>query len=805
MPGRGGPSPLVAGPQAAWRDVFSRANLPAMEWQTGAPRSLPPFPWAVAAFVAGVCVLQWQPRLPPLWFPLLLVVLAGGALRYRPRLGGLFLALVVGIAWADWRAGERLDQALPAALEGRDLTLEGTLVGLPETRPRGRRFLFQVDADGAQGFHGRVRLNWNRGAPPLVPGDRWRLRVRLKAPHGFADPGAFDYEGWLFRAGIQATGYVRHPRAARRLPGWDRTRALDRIRFRLRERLRALIGERPALGPLLALVLGDRSAIARETWETLTRTGVNHLFAISGLHVGILAALGFLLVERVWRLSPRLLRRLAAPRAGALAGMAAALGYAALAGFAISTQRALAMTTAVLLAVVLGRALRPVQVFALAAFAVVAWDPLAVTAAGFWLSFGAVAALLWALGARPGCGRGVRCLGRAQGAVALGLAPPLLGLFGRVSVVAPLVNLVAVPLFGLLLPLILGASLVALSGLWAGALDLPAWILEQGLAALEGLAAHPWAAWSPPAPPPWSLGLATLGVAVLLAPAGLPGRPLGVLLCAPLWLLRPAGPPPGAFDFTLLDVGQGLAAVVRTRGHCLVYDTGPRFPSGFNTGDAVVRPFLARLGLSRVDTLILSHADNDHAGGLAGLVGRVSLGRVLSGEPARIGRGLRVEACRPGQAWDWDGVRFEILGPPVLDRGNDSSCVLRVAGRGGAVLLTGDAGREAEAWLARRWKDRLAATLWVAGHHGSATSTGAPLLARVRPEWVWFAAGYRNHWGFPRPQVVARVHAVHARTADTVSGGALHMRFGPGDMHSPLAAWRERAARYWTHRPMKYD
>jgi len=427
-----------------------------------------------------------------------------------------------------------------------------------------------------------VRLSWYRDAPVLRAGEPWRLTARLKPPHGFANPGGFDYERWLFQQGIKATGYIRGAVENRRLDTGPGIYIIDRWRQGLRERIREILPDSTGEALLRALVLGDRSGLGPEQWEVLTRTGTNHLIAISGLHVGMVAAFLFFLFRRVWSRSAQLTLLIAAPRAGAMVALAGAVAYSGLAGFAVSTQRALIMLAVLLGAVLASRTVRPASGIFLALAGVLILDPQAVLAYGFWLSFAAVAVLLIAFGQRLGTDKFRRNWGRAQWVVALGLLPLLLLLFGRAPVIAPLVNLVAVPLFSLvLLPVVLVASLLGLvPGL---GLELPlvltAELLERGFGLLEAASGWDWAAVVVSRRPSWVWTSAFAGVLLLLAPRGLPGAWLGSLFLLPLALIRPPAPSEGSAEFTLLDVGQGLAAVVRTQRHVLVYDTGRGFPA----------------------------------------------------------------------------------------------------------------------------------------------------------------------------------------------------------------------------------
>lgn len=752
--------------------------------------------------------------MPPAWTAFPLAGLALGLLWLPSRrLGWPLAAVALGVLWALLRTGGLLWSPFPEGLARAPLVVEGSIASIPADTGFATRFLFQVERAfverrGAEpsevDLQGLVRLSWYRCPEDLWAGERWRLPVRLKASHGFANPGSFDYERWLFEQGVMATGGLRKgidPVLLDPGPGgwW-----LMRLRERLARHLAAVLGDHRALGLAQALTIGERSTLAPQDWEALTRTGTNHLVAISGLHVGLIAAAAYFLVRRLWARAPRLALAMAAPRAGALGAMAAALVYAGLAGFAVSTQRALIMLAVVLTALLWERTLRPWHAIGLALVGVLLVDPGACLSIGAWLSFVAVAVLIYGLGGRlPSRDLWTRW-GRAQWVVGVGLLPLLLAVLGRASVIAPLVNLVAVPLFSLvILPLVLVTGLLSLVPGLGLPLQWTADLLGWCLAGLERVAAWPWAAVSLSERPLWLWGTAGLGVALLLAPRGLPGRWLGALPVLPLVLLRPATPGFGEAWVTLLDVGQGLSVVVRTQGGTLVYDTGPGYESGFNTGSQVVAPFLRSQGIDRVDVLVLSHGDRDHAGGAPGLMGLLPVGLIRSGEPGVLD--LPQEGpCLAGQGWDWSGVHFRFLHPDAPGaQGNDASCVLRVETGGRALLLPGDIGRAVEAWLVQARAVDLRSDVLVAGHHGSATSTSAAFLEAVAPSLVLYSSGYANHFGFPARKVRERVAARGIRTLDTAVGGAIELRLGAdGSLEGPWT-WRGRAGRLWTHRPLE--
>ncbi len=757
---------------------------------------------AVAAFVAGVLLLQFQAGLPALWW-----ILSLPLLFWAWRLAWLRLLVLgcLGFLWALVHAHGLQAGALDPLLEGEDLLVEGVVASLPEQQGLRTRFRFEVETlrhrDVLRLVSGTARLSWYREAPQLKVGERWQLLVRLRRPHGFMNPGGFDYEGWLFREGIHATGYVRESPQNRKRAESGPRHLLQSLRQSLRERIYQAVADRSLAGIIVALVIGERTGLSHEQWALLTRTGTNHLVAISGLHIGIVAGLLFFLFRWLWSRSARLCLSLPAPQAAAVVALLGALLYAALAGFSVPTQRALIMLAVAMGGILLRRQQRPSHLLAVALLLVVLIDPQSVLLAGFWLSFVAVAVILYGFSGRLSNVGLWQKWGRMQWVVAVGLAPLLLAWGMQVSLFAPLVNVVVVPLFSLLVvPMALLGSLLLLLSEGLGELILwpLAGLLDMLFTALRAVAAQPFSAWGRGGVPAWSWLPAVLGTLLLLAPAGVPGRWLGVLFLLPLLLVRPAPPVAGALWFTLLDVGQGLSAVVQTRHHTLVFDTGARFSDDFDAGSAVVAPFLREQGVSHIDRLILSNADNDHAGGAAKLAEEIPVREILSGEPEEVGWG-HARQCTHLEAWEWDGVRFRFLYPAAPDqgRGNNASCVLMVENDAGRILLAADIEREAESWLLNHRSDQLAAEIVQVPHHGSLSSSSPDFVSAVSPDYALLPVGYRNRYRFPQPEVVRRWQGAGAVVLDTATSGAIHYRLHPTDGVIGPERYRADAKRYW--------
>jgi competence protein ComEC len=749
---------------------------------------------AALAFAAGVLLLQQQAALPaPAWLLLAPVALALGAWR---RALVVPTAFAIGFLWAAGYAHLRLADRLDPALEGVDLEVTGVVASLPAPLERGLRFAFEPEGATVR-LPRRILLAWYGEQVEAHPGERWLFTVRLKLPHGHLNPHGFDYEAWLTERGIGATGYVRAPASARRLGA--RNSIFDRIeqaREAVRERFRRVLGETPAAGVLAALAVGDQRAISNEEWRLFSRTGVTHLMSISGLHVTLVSGLVAWLVATLWRRNSRLALASPARKAGAAAAIAAALGYTLISGFAVPAQRTFYMVTVVALALWSGRIASPARTLSLALAVVTALDPWAVLQAGFWLSFGAVALIFHVSAGWTEQEPRWRQWVRIQWAITVGLAPAALLLFARVSVAGPLANALAIPLVSAVVtPLALAAAILPVDAL----LHAAEWLVQWLLMYLEWCASLPGALWQQHVPPLWATLLALAGVAWLLMPRGFPWRAAGVALMLPAVAVPPPSPAPGEAWVTTFDVGQGLAVLVRTSHHALLYDAGPAFGRDSDSGERIVAPALRALGVPRLDMLVLTHNDTDHTGGALSVLDNFEVDEVFHSLPERhalLALAAAPRRCMRGASWQWDGVRFEVLHPvagrPALRR-NDESCVLRIDAGGRAMLLTGDIGRGVELELARDGGVRAEALL--VPHHGSRSSSSAEFLAAVSPRIAVAANGYRNRFGHPGAEVIGRYAAAGVRFLRTDRDGAVMVKLAPGAM--TLEQERALRARYW--------
>lgn len=735
------------------------------------------------ALALGLLTLRFLPSLPPGWL-LWVAACAGLSLLFtRVYPLGFFL---LGLAWACNSAQWALDDRLAPELDGRTLWLEGRVVGLPEVSDGVVRFLLEEAHSRRAELPKSIRVAWY-GGPRVQGGERWRLAVNLKRAHGLVNPQSFDYEAWLLAQRIGATGTIK---AGERLTPAS---GLGSWRDGLRQHLLAV----PAFqreGAIAALVLGDGSGLSTGDWRLLQHTGTVHLMVISGQHIALLAGFLYGLVALLAKLGAWPARWPWLPCACALA-LSGALIYGVLAGFEVPVRRACVMVALVLLWRMRFRHLGAWWPLLLALIVVLLLEPLASLQPGFWLSFSAVAVLVLVFGGRLGVWGWWRGLTRAQWTMAIGLLPMMLILGLPVSSSGPLANLVAVPWVGMVVvPLAL-----------LGTLLLPVPLVGEGLLWLAGGALHllfellgviaEWLpAWLPSDLPLWAWLLAAAGALLLLLPAGVPLRLPGLALLLPALLLPSKQMLDGRADVWVLDVGQGLAVLVRTREYALLYDAGPRF-GDFDTGERIVLPSLRALNVRHLDLMLLSHADNDHAGGALAIQAGMPLRRVVSGEPQRLADALGADACEAGQSWQWNEVTFRLWQWERASSGNQLSCVLQIEAAGERLLLTGDIDVQAERALMQA--DFPLASHWLlAPHHGSRTSSSQAFIDAVAAQHVLITRSRHNAFGHPHPQVLERYRAAGVEVHDTAIDGALHLRLGehvaPRGLRSEPRFWREK-------------
>lgn len=777
-----------------------------------------------ACFALGVWLLQQQSSLPEfgwawllLGLPLALLIPAKPfAQRAVRTLLIAVLAMGAGFYHAAWQAEQRLSVALPDQWQGRDIKVIGVVAELPRKFEQGQHFSFNVEKVltplASVPKHLYLSTYYSRQAEPpeLHAGERWQLTVRLKQPHGSSNPHGFDFELWALENNVRAVGYVNNKAdnlLLARLAGGFNYR-VQHWREYVRDKLTAALPAEPYAGVLTALAIGDQSSIPQTQWQVFTRTGVNHLMSISGLHITMLAGLGFALAYWLWRRSVWLTLHLPARKAAALVGLLVALAYALLSGFAVPAQRTVYMAGAVAFALWLNRNFSPAQILSIALLGVLIPDPWSILSPGFWLSFGAVALILYVTAYRLKPAHWLVEYGRVQWAMTIGLIPMLLALFQQVSLVSPIANAFAIPLVSLVVvPLtLLGAVLPPYFNIWGAPLWLAHTVMAWTMALLEWLNSLPQAVWTQHAPPAWSVAAGMLGAVVILLPRGFPARWLGVVLMLPMFLNTPLEPAKDSLRLTIFDVGQGLAVAAQTRHHALLYDAGPDFSGSADSGNRILIPSLRAMGIRKLDGLILTHDDTDHTGGAASIMQAMPIGWLDSSLPEGhplLQTSVNNRRCIDGQSWQWDGVLFEILHPDKASYAktnisdNDRGCVLRISIANQHILLTADIEAASEAELVAKHPDKLPATLLVVPHHGSKTSSTEKFISAVNPRYAVFTAGYRNRYGHPKQSIVRRYDNSGATLLRSDQDGAILVDMNADELK--IERYRKTHQHYWTH------
>ncbi|MDO9151313.1 MAG: DNA internalization-related competence protein ComEC/Rec2 [Methylotenera sp.] len=783
-------------------------------------------------FVLGAFILQQMPFLPDLIWSLSVLPLffIHVCLRHaQSRFVGLFraqlwilIALILGFFWSAAFATYRLAEALPVHWQNKPIELVGVVASVPVLTEHGTRFNFAVEhiltADAIVPEHLSLSIYRKREQqsqahelmqfPDFKAGQRLRVVARLKRPHSVQNPHGFDFESWSLAENIRAIGNVNGKPVILDAFVWRPQYVVERTRQIVKQRIAKVLMNKPYSGVVQALVMGDDSQISVKDWQLFLRTGITHLMSISGLHITMLSGLMFVLVNFVWRRIPNLSNKVPTRKAATFAGLLTALIYALVAGFSVPTQRTLYMLMVFGVALWSGRRFVIAQVLALALVIVVLIDPWSVISAGFWLSFGAVALLSFAMGARIATPHWLKVAVQTQWAVTIGMLPLLLIMFHQASIISPVANAIAIPLISFFVtPLALLGSFLPID--WP--LHLAYYLLERCVIFLDWLNQLPVAVWQQHAPTRWTLAPAVVGVVWMLLPRGVPLRWLGVFGFLPMILISPSRPALGDMKATILDVGQGLSVVVQTSKHTLLYDAGAKFNAQSDAGSRVVVPFLQGEGVQKLDGFIVTHDDNDHSGGMGSVLTLMPVDWFASSIPQTVTIPPNVERmkCYAGQSWHWDGVDFEMLYPNLTDydnvriKDNDRSCVLKITSESGSLLLTGDIERNAESALISENSSSLPAMLksdvLVVPHHGSKTSSTQDFVEAVAPSVVIFTVGYLNRFKHPRPEVIARYKTINSNIYQSDYHGAIELNFNKQGTTPEIAVrnWRAQRKRYW--------
>ena len=757
--------------------------------------------WTIA-FLMGIVAAQQCPQTPNSAWLLLLPVSLLLSIIAKRWLKPVF-AFLVGFIWVFTYVLFFSHYTFPQDLEGKELLLEGTIASIPKTSSRSLRFEFNTQLNNKPY---RFRLSWyeKRDKPPRA-GEYWRLRIKLKRPHGTLNPGGFDFERSLYRHGISATGYVRRDEINGRIDELPKFLTLEKMVARLRQyisdSLRERLKDSSHQGLIEALAIGNRDRITSSEWNILTRTGTIHLVAISGLHIGLVAGLVFFLVRFVASRSKILLRYFPAQVPAAACAIVAAFIYAMLAGFSIPTQRAFLMVCVVMISLICRRTILPSNVLAVSMLVILSLDPMSVLDFGFWLSFSAVAIIIFSMTGRVRSANHIIGWGKIQSVIAVGMLPISLLFFQKISIAAPIANLLAVPIVSFItVPTTLLGTIT---------LDILPLLSEQLLylatasltilwLILEWLSLQSWSIIETHAPVAWTLLPATVGAVWLLMPRGIPARWLSIILFLPALLITQERPKQDELRLNLIDVGQGLSVFIETRNHSLVYDTGPRYSSRFDSGKNIIIPFLKSQGITELDTLIVSHGDNDHSGGAEAITQLLKVRKIYTGANPERWQHIDAKQCRSGEFWQWDGVNFRFLHPVEGDivGGNNSSCVLQIHIGSHAILLPGDIEARAEHELVARLADNLQSDLLISPHHGSKTSSSNEFISQVAPKMILVGNGYRNRYRFPHDEVISRYEKAGITWFETAKQGAISLSMTGDGLGKPVF-WRNNMQRYW--------
>jgi len=775
------------------------------------------------SFLAGNLLSMALPTLPEV--PAVALLLFAALLFCRPLKVRLLGTFCLGLWWTLYSASPHSVDKPTAHWEGETLAVVGEVATIPIHKSGRTQFILNIlevcgDESAAQSaqcatscaaddtvpcafpraayFPKRVRVAIYRHSEELQITDLLHAKVKLKAAHGLANPNTFDYEKWLAMNGLEATGYII---SYQKLAGAAAAYGIAQWRQRLFNQLRALRAQFPHVDSIAAITLGLASLLSYQQREILTATGTHHLYAVSGLHIGLIFGFFFVLIERLWRYL--LLQRFPYPaRDVALIGaLPAAIAYAALAGFSVPTQRALLMLLCIVCAALGRRQIALLQSLAVALLLILIYDPQTTLSMSFWLSFTAVAMIAFFLLIMPNL-RGWKLWFGMHAYLSTVMIMPTLVFFDYGALIAPLANMIVVPLTAFL---VLPCSLLAVSSLsFSESLGvfflriadrLFEWLWQINARLADITVDYFYALET------WHIAFVLAAILLFLALKQKTLRMLSLLLLFPLVPALDTPPPiaSGAFRVVFFDVGQGLSVLVQTQRHNLIYDTGPSYSSGFNTADSVILPYLRAQRINTIDTLIVSHNDNDHAGSAAALLAASMPRQLLSGEPLTVGKHTFAR-CQRGQSWRWDDVLFEILYPPIAGRasGNNASCVLRISNRKHSLLLTADIEKEAERVLLAY--PPAASDVMLIPHHGSRTSSTPELIDAVSPTLAVVTSGYRNRFSLPKADVIARYYARGIQVLDTSRSGALTVDFPP-DAPLELQAYRTHNRPYWRYRP----
>jgi len=777
------------------------------------PASFISLPIAAVLFLLGISVTLVMPSLPALPWTFAMAVSAISLLtmnnKYLLKHGGIFL---LGFAFMAYQVNQHLATQLPAELNGQTATVIANISSVVEVGADNKlsfiaEILSLAHAVGTWPKPGLIKITWEQPAYTPQPGQQWFLTVKLKKPRDYANPGSFASEKLFFQQRIAALGYVL-PDSGNQLIQESRViQNINKLRQYLCAKIVAGLANQRFAGVIVALVVGNKNLITTEQWRVFQNTGTAHLMAISGMHLGIIASIVFIAIKIFWRFAPANFLHIPAPWLAACAALTISLMYAALAGLSVSTQRSIIMLAVYLLGTLWRRKISVLQKFCLALLLVLIFDPFVILSVGFWFSFLAVGFLLYAFAGRKLENNNWlapwRWL-RPQMVVAIGLLPISLLFFAQTAIYAPAINLLAIPwVCFLVLPLSLLGAVLLLLNINSGIVLLKLAELNFSVLwdLLNLLQDAPIYFWQPPTRYLLlTMWCAMLGALWLFVPKGLPGRFWSIFSFVALFLPRIDNLLPEQVEFTLLDVGQGLAAVIRTQRHVLIYDTGAKKSTSFDLGSRVVIPYLRTIGVQQIDTLLISHADNDHIGGAESILTSMQVQKLMLNDQTYL-PAYNKHTCLAGKSWTWDGVKFMVLHPNNYNnftKRNDQSCVLQVQAGKQKILLTGDIETKAELNLIASYGSQLQADLLLVPHHGSKTSSSVEFIQAVRPKYALIPVGYKNQYGHPKQQILQRYQDLQVPVLRTDLDGAISFKFGQAaESKLQPQCYRREQSKFW--------
>lgn len=690
----------------------------------------------------------------------------------------IMMVLAIALNFFCYKLTMTVSIRMPQQWVAKKIQVEGLVVSIPQQRMQSINFEFKIDTVAATPINLLTRISWFKHYPHLMAGERWALTLKLKPAHGLKNPGGFDYQKWLLGKGIVATGYVvPSSQPMRRIQG--SSYSILALRQSLQDFIDATVHSKTRAAILAALAVGSRALLTASIWRVFQNSGTSHLIAISGLHVGLIAAVAYWFFYNMARMIPRLPLWAPAVTIASIASLCVAGLYGVMAGMSLPTQRAVIMVAVVMLSSVLRQSIPLWRRLLFAWVVIIIVEPAALYSASFWLSFSAVGWIVYGMADYKRSGSVVQWL-RVQWVVTLGLLPLSLYFFHQVSCVLFFSNVVAIPWVSfVIVPLCFLGTLSyfishALAHVFfvAAAYGLqPLWWWLRYLTQWHG------SVWYYSISSVWLLLITMSAVLLYLTPRSMLFKWMSCFAVLPLLWPRTVSLHQHEINMTVLDVGQGLSVLVQTAHHTLIYDAGPKSMTGFDAGQSVVLPFMLYQHISHLDRMMISHGDNDHIGGAYAILNRFPNTWVLTSVPGRFIH-YHVTRCVAGQQWQWDGVIFKVLYPPqkMAYQGNNSSCVLRINTGKSALLLTGDIEKPAEQWLLAHQRRLLAADVLLAPHHGSRTSSTPAFIAAVAPHTVVISTGFYNRYHFPSVSVLRRYQQRGVKILNTAKSGAIQLK-----------------------------